>query len=151
MDELISYPYFATLEKTHDTSRTFKILLFSLGVLLAIVGFLLTLAGLFSESDMIPTGLVLLTLGGGGIFLARRAAATQKSIAKKIASKTSEYLVAERERLQELQNSMTVAEWESYKVQLQNQRILTAIKNKPTAARASTTTRTTMWIEEERE
>lgn len=151
MDDLVEYPHFADLEKTAETSRIFKILIGSLGLMLLALGAIVIVIGFTEGLEAVPAGIAILGLGGLFTFGARRAAATERSMNLKIASRTQEYFVNERKRLNELKKSMSVAEWETYKLQLENQRLLRDIKNKPTSARTSTTTRAAMWVEEERE
>lgn len=151
MDDLVEYPHFASLEKTAQSSRSFKTLIGSLGIMLMALGTVVLVIGFTEGLEAVPAGIAILGLGGLSIFAASKAAVTERSVNLKIATRTQDYFVAERKRLNELKKSMTVAEWETYKLQLENQRLLREIKDRPTAARTSTTTRAAMWIEEERE
>lgn len=151
MDDLIEYPYFAGLEKTAESSRAFKILLGSLGMIFLAAGAVVVVVGLTEGFEALPAGIALLAVSGLCVFVAIRAAATERSVNLRITVRTDEYLAAERKRLSVLKKSMSIAEWETYKLQLQNQQLLRDIKNRPTATQTSTTARAAVWFEEERE
>jgi hypothetical protein len=151
MEDLVEYPYFAQLEENAESSRVFKILLGSLGMIFLAAGAVVVVIGLTEGLEALPAGIAVLAVGGLCLFASTRAAATERSVNLKIAARTEEYLAAERKRLTGLKKSMSVAEWETYKLQLQNQQLLRDIKNKPVTTRTSTTTRAAVWFEEERD
>ncbi len=55
----------------------------------------------------------------------------KKSSAIKLEQLMASHIAAERERLTKLKSSMSVAEWENYKLQLINSRLLKTIASKP--------------------
>jgi flagellar basal body-associated protein FliL len=147
VQDLVEYPRFADLEAKVQKSQTFNVLLTIYWVILALVGF-----GAFAFSSSSGSGAVLVGFGALGLaalfFMgARKARRTVSATKIEIGNQTSAYLASERKRLEDIKSSMTAAEWENYKLQLENQRLLRQIKNTPASTR-TTTTSTTSWVAE---
>jgi hypothetical protein len=146
IEELIEYPHFAELERKFAAARLRK----WLGLLNTIF---LTPAGVFAmwlsfngfrglEWIGIP-----FTLGGvASFFIYRSAAISLRTVVLDINMKTSEHFEKEHVRLSGLRESISLAEWENYKLQLQNNRLLKELKSRPRSSQ--TTTTTTGWVTE---
>lgn len=148
VDELVEYPSFPELQRKVDSAKTFKVLLFIYALLMIPGGLALAIIASSNEAETgVWVGLAVLGAGSLSLVGFRRVSANAKKANLEIASRTSEYLTGERNRLAQVKASMTVAEWETYKLQMENQRLLREIKNKPTGGRSTTTT-TTSWVAE---
>ncbi len=147
VQELIEYPYFADLENKVQSRQTFKVLLTVYWIILALAGFVAIAFGAEVGTPLVLVGFGLFVLAALCFMGARKAGRTANETKIEIANRTSEYVASERKRLEAVKSSMSVAEWETYKLQLENQRLLRDIKNKPGVGRTTTTT-TTSWVAE---
>jgi len=138
---------FADLEAKVQKSQTFNVLLTVYWGILALVGFAAIAFGSQTGSSGALVGFGALGVAALCFMGARKARRTVTSTKIEIGNRTNAYLASERKRLEDIKSSMTAAEWENYKLQLENQRLLRQIKNTPASTR-TTTTSTTSWVAE---
>lgn len=143
IDELIEFPDANHLQAKLNSRKTWRVILLMYWVISLCLGvFLIMLPILFPEDgeDFFVYGLLVSLLGLVFLLGWLRLNSSTRKLEAEIVQNTQEYISSERVRLKALQESMTVAEWENYKLQLQNQRLLRDIKNKPGYPRTTTTT-----------
>lgn len=90
--------------------------------------------------DLLSRIALYLVAGIALLVIARQAKKKDQALAQQITSQTSAAISSERDRLQKIKDNMSIAEWESYKLQIENQRILKQIKNRPTTTKTQATT-----------
>ena len=143
IDELIEYPDANHFQAKLTSRKTWRVILLMYWIISLSIGvFLLVLPFLFPEEgeEFFIYGLLVSLLGLVFLLGWLRLNSSTRKLQAEILQKTQDYISSERQRLKALQESMTVAEWENYKLQLQNQRLLRDIKNKPGYPRTTTTT-----------
>jgi Cu/Ag efflux pump CusA len=130
------------VNKDPRVKEAFRPILFS--VILIALGFIAFMVfGTMSSPSRI---IELLAMAAGasiliGIVLATGFAIRSLLIQKKVRAEVmSKFAREEEERLEQIKASMTPAEWEAYKLQLENNKLLKDIKNRPIQRKSTTTT-----------
>lgn len=144
LDRLINAPYFSKIE--HDIKQGTKVLwatfivstiFFGIGI-----GQLMPWLAFGRQEGLVWS--VILFLGGILLFLlALRAKKNVAKLKSDLEEEISGYFVSERLKLQALKDKMSVAEWENYKLQIQNNKLLEELNQKQNL---KTRTTTTSWV-----
>lgn len=149
VDALIDPPFFPTLEKSIASGRKARTSALIFGLLFAF-GFLGAAIALITgtrDDSTFLSAAVNLPIGSLLLFLSFRASKNLKVLKSRLAAETQQYYNSERARLKALEGKMTPAEWENYKLQLQNQKLLVEL-NRRQNIKTRTTTTTTSWVAE---
>lgn len=149
IESLIDPPFFPELEKPINSGSKARVRTLIFGMLFGFGGVASVfslLAGDTEAATLISAGLFL-PVGALLMFLGFRAAKNVDILKARLEAETHQYYNSERARLQELQGKMSTSEWENYKLQLQNQKLLVELNRKQNV-KTRTTTTTTSWVTE---
>ena len=139
-DQLIDPPSFAQDQNKVAMVKFWKIYLTFVGVVLIGIGVMLATVDLGGSTDLTVLGFGLLFTGGLLVLLALRSGKASQKRKAELDAKINAYYTGERARLAKVKETMSAAEWENYKLQLQNQKLLKELNTKQAAGRKTTTT-----------
>lgn len=147
VDELIDPPYFPVLDKKYKSLKGSAIVMLVYGIILLVgaagIALLIGSAG----EGMIPVAGFLAFLGIIFILFSRLAKKNFTKVEAELTAAVQDYITNERNKLNAVRAKMNDAEWENYKLQLQNQKLLVQLNQKQNV-RTRTTTTTTGFIAE---
>ena len=137
VDDLIDPPNFKTLDQRLASKKTGK-------VMYAIIGAFSLVGGIWvSPQTDVPITAFSITFFALALIcfsLVVLTARSQKSLEQEINKAVTEYIKAERSKLMAIKAKMNDAEWENYKLQLQNQKLLVQLNKKQDVKVQKTTT-----------
>ena len=140
VDELIDPPYFPALDKKYNSLKGSSTLNIILGVLFLIGGIGLSSTAVAQGATYSPAGLGLIAIGVFGLVMSRVNAKRLVKVEKQLQDAVSNYITSERNKLNAIKAKMSDVEWENYKLQLQNQKLLVQINKKQNIKTQTTTT-----------
>lgn len=138
IESLIDPPNFNGLVGKRKRARILTTLLFLFGVLILLAN-LAVLPQTLSQSYLPPGLAISIALIIGSIFAFKRL----RRLSAELKVSTSAYYQSEFDRLTKLKKKMSTGEWENFKLQVQNQRLLTAMNQRQNV---KTTTMTSGFI-----
>jgi uncharacterized membrane protein YiaA len=140
VDDLIDPPYFPALDKKYQALKNAPVVQLVIGIIFMLVGAYLTAMALSGESFFIYLGLVLFALGLLNALVSRLSKKRLAKVEAELSAAVSSYIAAERSKLMAIKAKMNDAEWENYKLQLQNQKLLVQLNKKQNVKTRTTTT-----------
>lgn len=138
VDELIDPPYFPDLDRRLGSSKAL-IGFFGVFAVFSLFGTMFALGWTNSPVNPFSIAFAAGTLFFSGLVFV--GVASKKSAERGLNAAVAEYIRVERARLNEIKSKMSDIEWENYKLQLQNQKLLVQLNNKANVK----TQRTTSW------
>lgn len=146
VDELIDPPYFPALDKKYTNLKNAKVFYLVMGIFFVVIG--VALLGLFSviAGQIALDSLLVLGMGGLLILASRLSKKRLDKVDAELTAAVENYINTERNKLNAVKAKMNDAEWENYKLQLQNQKLLVQLNQKQNVRTRTTTT--SSWVAE---
>jgi uncharacterized membrane protein len=137
VDDLIDPPYFKDLDQRLASKKTGKVMYSVIGAFSLVGGIWVS-----TQTDVPITAfsITFFSLALICLSLVVLTARSQKSLEQEINKAVTEYIKAERSKLMAIKAKMNDAEWENYKLQLQNQKLLVQLNKKQDVKVQKTTT-----------
>ena len=145
VDELIDPPYFPALDKKYKALKGSSIVMLVYGILLFVGAAVIALLAVNVSEELFLVVGIFAFLGALFIVMSNL---TKKKFAKveaDLEKAVQDYITLERNKLNAIKAKMNDAEWENYKLQLQNQKLLVELNRKQNV-KTRTTTTTTSWV-----
>lgn len=147
VDELIDPPYFPALDKKYNSLKGSAIVQVVYGVILLVGAAGTALAAVNVGEELFPMAGIFTFLGVLFILTSRLAKKRFAKVEAELEKAVQDYITLERNKLSAIKAKMNDAEWENYKLQLQNQKLLVELNRKQNV-KTRTTTTTTSWVAE---
>ena len=146
VDELIDPPYFPALDKKYTNLKNAKVFYLVMGIFFVVIG--LALLGLFSvmAGQIALDSVLVIALGVLLILASRLSKKRLDKVDTELTAAVENYITTERNKLNAVKAKMNDAEWENYKLQLQNQKLLVQLNQKQNVGTRTTTT--SSWVAE---
>jgi len=142
IDSLIEPPYFHDLEQRIAGRKSQKVVLSVLGLFSLVGG---VWVSTLTADPINLFSIIFMALAFVNFGLIPAMSKSQRALEQKLSSSVAEQIAAERRKLMAIKEKMSDAEWENYKLQLQNQKLLVELNRKQNT-KTQTTTTTTSWV-----
>ena len=147
VDELIDPPYFPALDKKYKALKGSAIVQVVYGVILLVGAAGTALLAVNGGEELFPMVGIFTLLGVLFILMSRLSKKRFAKVEAELEKAVQDYITSERNKLSAVKAKMNDAEWENYKLQLQNQKLLVELNRKQNV-KTRTTTTTTSWVAE---
>jgi hypothetical protein len=147
VDELIDPPYFPALDKKYKALKGSAIVQVVYGVILLVGAAGTALLAVNGGEELFPMVGIFTLLGVLFILMSRLSKKRFAKVEAELEKAVQDYITLERNKLSAIKAKMNDAEWENYKLQLQNQKLLVELNRKQNV-KTRTTTTTTSWVAE---
>lgn len=147
VDELIDPPYFPALDKKYKALKGSAIVQVVYGVILLVGAAGTALLAVNGGEWLFPMVGIFTLLGVLFILMSRLSKKRFAKVEAELEKAVQDYITSERNKLSAVKAKMNDAEWENYKLQLQNQKLLVELNRKQNV-KTRTTTTTTSWVAE---
>lgn len=147
VDELIDPPYFPALDKKYKALKSSAIVQVAYGIILLVAAAGTALLAVNGVEELFLMAGIFTFLGVLFILTSRLAKKRFAKVEAELEKAVQDYITLERNKLSAIKAKMNDAEWENYKLQLQNQKLLVELNRKQNV-KTRTTTTTTSWVAE---